>query len=189
MILLIDNYDSFTHNLYQLIAAVHPDVKIVRNDCITLDEIAALNPQAIIISPGPGHPQDAGISPDVIRAFAPKIPILGVCLGHQAIGLAFGGRIVSAPQILHGKKSLILHRRQGMFKGAALPFYAGRYHSLVIDKNSLPDCLQVEAEDSNQIIMAIKHKEYPCYGLQFHPESILTTHGELLIRNFLKTVC
>ncbi len=185
MILLIDNYDSFTHNLYQLIAAVDPDVKVVRNDCITLEEIAALNPKAIVLSPGPGHPQDAGICLDVIRAFAPKIPILGVCLGHQAIGLAFGGHIVSASQILHGKKSLVLHRRKGMFKGVPLPFYAGRYHSLAIEKDHLPDCLQVEAEDADGTIMAIKHKEYPCYGVQFHPESILTAHGELLIRNFL----
>jgi anthranilate synthase component 2 len=186
MILLIDNYDSFTHNLYQLVAGIERDVKVVRNDKITLEEIATLRPQAIILSPGPGRPEEAGICLDAIRAFAPTIPILGVCLGHQAIGLAFGGQVVSAPEILHGKKSAVFHRRQGIFKGVALPCDAGRYHSLVVDKASLPAALSIEAEDANEIVMAIKHKEYLCFGLQFHPESILTSQGELLIRNFLK---
>jgi anthranilate synthase component 2 len=186
MILLIDNYDSFTHNLYQLVAGIERDVKVVRNDKITLEEIAALRPQAILLSPGPGRPEGAGVCLDAIRAFAPKIPILGVCLGHQAIGVAFGGQVVSAPEILHGKKSLVFHRRQGIFKGVPLPCDAGRYHSLIVDKASLPAALNVEAEDANEIVMAIKHKEYPCFGLQFHPESILTPQGELVIRNFLK---
>ncbi len=186
MILLVDNYDSFTHNLYQLVACIHKDVKVVRNDKITLEEIAALRAQAIILSPGPGRPEGAGVCLDAIRAFAPSIPILGVCLGHQAIGVAFGGQVVSAPEILHGKKSLVFHRRQGIFKGVALPCEAGRYHSLIVDKASLPAALSVQAEDAHEIVMAIKHHEYPCFGLQFHPESILTSQGELLIRNFLK---
>ena len=187
MILLIDNYDSFTHNLYQLIASMKVEVKVVRNDCITIEEIAALKPQAIILSPGPGRPEDTGVCLDVIRIFAPTmIPILGVCLGHQAIGIAFGARVVSAPQILHGKKSLIFHRRQGLFKGVALPCFAGRYHSLVIDKKSIPVCLGIEAEDADETVMSVKHKDFPCYGVQFHPESILTMQGDSLIRNFLK---
>lgn len=187
MILLIDNYDSFTHNLYQLIANNYPQVKVVRNDCITLEQISALEPKAIVLSPGPGRPEDAGICIDVIRFCAAKIPILGVCLGHQAIGLAFDGRVISAPQILHGKKSLIFHRRQGIFKDILLPCFAGRYHSLVVDRLTLPSCLEIEAEDVDGVVMALKHREFPCYGVQFHPESILTSQGETLIRNFLKT--
>ena len=186
MILLIDNYDSFTHNLYQLTAKLYREVKVVRNDRITVDEIAALKPQAILFSPGPGRPEDAGICLEAIKAFAANIPILGVCLGHQAIGLAFGGQVISAPQILHGKKSLVFHRRQGIFKGLALPCLAGRYHSLVVDKKTMPSCLSIEAEDAEETVMAVKHKEFPCYGVQFHPESILTDQGELLMRNFLK---
>ncbi|MBI2809531.1 MAG: aminodeoxychorismate/anthranilate synthase component II [Candidatus Melainabacteria bacterium] len=186
MILLIDNYDSFTHNLYQLTASFYPDVKVVRNDKITLDEIAALKPKAIILSPGPGRPDEAGICLDVIRAFASTIPLLGVCLGHQAIGMAFGGSVVSAPEILHGKRSQIFHRRQGLFKGAPLPCTAGRYHSLVIEKQSMPDCLTIEAEDIDGTVMAVRHKQFPCFGVQFHPESILTSQGDVLIRNFLK---
>jgi anthranilate synthase component 2 len=188
MILVIDNYDSFTYNLYQLIASIQGQVKVVRNDRITLEDIASLQPQAIILSPGPGRPEEAGICLNAIRAFAPIIPILGVCLGHQAIGLAFGAQIVPAPDILHGKKSLIFHRRQGIFKGMMLPYHAGRYHSLLVDKKTLPACLNIEAEDAHEAVMAIKHKEFPCYGLQFHPESILTTQGDLLVRNFLNEV-
>ncbi len=186
MILLIDNYDSFTHNLYQLISAIGFDVTVVRNDRITLDEIAALKPQAIVLSPGPGRPEDAGICLKLIERFAPTIPILGVCLGHQAIGLSFGGQVIAAPRILHGKKSLIFHRRKGLFQGIALPYSAGRYHSLVVDKKTLPGCLSIEAEDADETIMALKHKEFPVFGVQFHPESILTSQGELLVRNFLK---
>lgn len=186
MILLIDNYDSFTHNLFQMIAQLHSNVKVVRNDKITLKQIAELAPRAIVLSPGPGRPEDAGICVDLIRAFAPTTPILGVCLGAQSMGVAFGGKVVSAPQILHGKKSPIFHRRQGLFKGCRLPFNAGRYHSLVVDRESLPSCLSIEGEDALGVIMAIQHREFLCYGVQFHPESILTEGGELMIRNFLK---
>jgi anthranilate synthase/aminodeoxychorismate synthase-like glutamine amidotransferase len=186
MILLIDNYDSFTHNLFQLFAPIYKDMKVVRNDRITLEEIDALKPKAILLSPGPGRPEDAGICVDLIRSFAPAIPILGVCLGHQAIGVAFGGQVISAPTLLHGKKSLIFHRRQGIFKGMVLPCYAGRYHSLVVDKQTIPQALSIEAEDADGVVMGIKHREFPCYGVQFHPESILTGHGELLARNFLR---
>ncbi len=188
MILLIDNYDSFTQNLYQLIAAIYPEIKIVRNDCITLEEVKALNPKAIILSPGPGHPRESGICIDVIHNLAPTVPILGVCLGHQAIGFAFGGDVISAPEKFHGKKSPMFHRRQRMFKGASLPVNIGRYHSLVIDKKTLPSCLSVEAEDASGVIMALKHNDYPCYGVQFHPESIMTSQGDLMIRNFLKEI-
>jgi anthranilate synthase component 2 len=188
MILLIDNYDSFTHNLYQAISACGVSVKVVRNDAITIEEIAQLNPKAIVLSPGPGRPEESGICLEVIRVFAPKIPILGVCLGHQAIGLAFGGTILSAPHILHGKKSSIFHHRQGLFKGIALPCIAGRYHSLIIDKTSLPECLMIEAEDAQETVMAVKHRNFPCYGVQFHPESILTEQGDRLLRNFLDEV-
>lgn len=188
MILLIDNYDSFTYNLYQLIASLYPDVKVVRNDAISMDAIHALNPSAIVLSPGPGHPEEAGICIEVIRAFAPTIPVLGVCLGHQAIGVAFGGKVMAAPTLEHGKKSLIFHRRSGLFKDVQLPFEAGRYHSLVLDPQLLPACLTVLAQDSSEVIMAIKHNEFACYGIQFHPESILTAQGDLLIRNFIQEV-
>lgn len=186
MILLIDNYDSFSHNLYQLIAGIYGKVKVVRNDVITLGEIRDLQPKAIVLSPGPGHPEEAGICVDVIREFAPTIPILGVCLGHQAIGIAFGGKVVSAPEIFHGKKSPVFHRRKGMFKGAPMPLATGRYHSLVIDKKTMPECLVLEAEDAKETVMAVRHSQFLCFGVQFHPESILTAEGELLIRNFLK---
>ncbi len=186
MILLIDNYDSFTYNLYQLIAGIYDNVKVVRNDKITLEEIQALNPKAIVLSPGPGRPENAGICVDVIRTLAPTIPILGVCLGHQAIGFAFGGTVAAAPEILHGKKSPLFHCRRGLFQGVTLPVSIGRYHSLVVEKTRLPDCLIVHAEDESGVIMAVKHREFPCYGVQFHPESILTSEGDLMMRNFLK---
>lgn len=188
MILLIDNYDSFTHNLYQLISGMYADVKVARNNCITLDEIKAMNPKAIILSPGPGRPEDAGVCLEVIRAFAPTTPILGVCLGHQAIGLAFGGQVVSAPEMLHGKRSLTFHSRRGMFQGCSLPLSVARYHSLVVDKRTMPACLCIEGEDASEVVMAIKHREFPCYGVQFHPESIMTAQGELMMRNFLREV-
>lgn len=186
MILIIDNYDSFTHNLYQLIAGMTEEVKVVRNDCMTLEEIRALNPKAIILSPGPGRPEEAGICLDVIRAFAPTTPILGVCLGHQVIGMAFGGEVVSAPEILHGKKSNVFHCRRGIFNGCPLPITVGRYHSLVVDRKTLPACFSVEGEDADEVVMAMKHKDYPCYGVQFHPESIMTAEGEIMMRNFLR---
>jgi anthranilate synthase component 2 len=188
MILLIDNYDSFTYNLYQLIVQTGQSVQVVRNDQITLDEIASLKPEAIILSPGPGRPEDAGICIEVIRRFGSEIPILGVCLGQQAIGIAFGGSVIQAPEILHGKRSLIFHRRQGMFQNVPLPFHVGRYHSLVIDHTKLPSCLRVEAETIEGMIMAVRHVDYPCFGVQFHPESILTEHGTLLIANFLEQI-
>lgn len=186
MILLIDNYDSFTYNLYQLISMQHEDVKVVRNDEITLDEIEKLAPEAIVISPGPGRPEDAGICVELIRRFAPKIPILGVCLGHQAIGIAFGGNVVRAPQIVHGKKTPVFHSRKGLFEKVNLPFQAGRYHSLVVDKQSLPKDLRIDAETPDGLIMGIKHHSYPCFGIQFHPESILTEQGAILLANFVK---
>lgn len=185
MILLIDNYDSFTYNLYQLIGAMYPDVKVVRNDQLTLEEIKNLNPKAIIISPGPGRPEEAGICIDLIKAFYRDIPILGVCLGHQAIGIAFGGNVISASQILHGKASPIFHQRDGIFAKTPLPFLAGRYHSLMVEKKSLPKELAILAEDEQGQIMSLKHIHAPCYGMQFHPESILTSHGEGLIRAFI----
>ena len=186
MILLIDNYDSFTHNLYQLIAKFHSDIKVVRNDKISIEEVEKLRPAAIILSPGPGRPEESGICVELIRKMAPHTPILGICLGHQAIGVAFGGQVTSAQEIRHGKKSPIFHRRKGLFKNVPLPFSAGRYHSLAIEKQTLPDSLLIEAETSNGIIMAVRHVEYQCFGLQFHPESILTPDGEKLISNFIE---
>jgi len=186
MILLIDNYDSFTHNLFQLIAQFRSDIQIVRNDKITVEEVEKLNPDAIVLSPGPGRPEDAGICIELIRKMAPQTPILGICLGHQSIGAAFGGKVVSAPEIKHGKKSPIFHRRKGLFKNVPLPFSVGRYHSLVVDKSELPAELLIEAETADGIVMALRHAEYPCFGLQFHPESILTSQGAQLVQNFLE---
>jgi anthranilate synthase component 2 len=157
---------------------------VVRNDSLSVEDIRALKPEAIVLSPGPGRPEEAGICLELIRTFAPTIPILGICLGHQAIGMAFGGAVVSAPEILHGKKSQVFHSRKGLFKGCLLPLSVGRYHSLVIDKRTIPACLSIEGEDAKEVIMAIRHKEFPCYGVQFHPESILTAQGELMMRNF-----
>lgn len=185
MILLIDNYDSFTHNLYHLIGKHYGHIQIVRNDQIDLEQIEKLPVKAIVLSPGPKRPEDAGVCLDVIKKFSPTIPLLGVCLGHQAIGMAFGGEVVVAREILHGKQSPIFHTRKRLFKGVKLPFLAGRYHSLIIEKKSLPECLQIEAETENGVIMGVKHRLYPCFGLQFHPESILTTEGEKMIGNFL----
>lgn len=188
MILLIDNYDSFTYNLYQMLLQFDEEVKVVRNDEITLDQVAALKPDAIVISPGPGRPEDAGVCVALIQRFAATIPILGVCLGHQAIGIAFGAQIIRAHQIVHGKKSLIFHRRKELFEKMKLPFSAGRYHSLVIDPQNLPDVLQIDAQTPDGLIMAIKHRHYLCFGIQFHPESIMTEQGAQLIANFM-TLC
>lgn len=185
MILIIDNYDSFTYNLYQAIAALDTEVKVVRNDQITVEEIEKLNPAGIVISPGPGRPEDAGICLDVIRQLGPKIPILGVCLGHQAIGLVYGGTVSRSDEILHGKESLVFHQRNGLFKGMPLPFKAARYHSLLVDRNTLPFELEITAETPEGMIMAIAHKTNPVYGVQFHPESILTPEGNILLKNFL----
>ncbi len=187
MILLLDNYDSFTYNLYQYLCELGAEVLVRRNDAITLDEIAALTPERIVISPGPCTPHEAGISVDVIRRFGPQIPILGVCLGHQAIGAAFGGAVVRAPVIMHGKLSAIQHNGAGVFAGLPTPFTATRYHSLIIERETLPACLAITAETADGIIMGVRHREYPIEGVQFHPEAILTEHGHDLLRNFLHT--
>ncbi len=188
MILIIDNYDSFTYNLYQMVATIHPDVKVVRNDAISLKEIEKMQPDGIIISPGPGVPQDAGITLDVIKEFYQKIPILGVCLGHQAMAEAFGGKVTLSGEIVHGKSTLIFHTRKGIFDGMPLPFQAGRYHSLIVTREDVPENFIVEAETEEGKVMGMRHSDYPCFGVQFHPESILTPQGEHLITQFLK-VC
>lgn len=185
MIVIIDNYDSFTYNLYQSIAVRYPHVKVFRNDKISVAEIKKLNPSGIILSPGPGRPEDAGICVELVQELAPTTPILGVCLGHQAIAAAFGGNIIKADEIMHGKASHILHFRENLFSNMPLPFKAGRYHSLIVDKKTLPRQLTINAENEDGIIMSIKHKQYDCYGIQFHPESILTPNGNHLIDNFL----
>lgn len=186
MILMIDNYDSFTYNLYQIIAQFDKDTVVVRNDKITLDEIKAKNPQAIILSPGPGRPENAGVCVEIIQTLSGKIPLLGVCLGHQAIVHAFGGNIISAPSLVHGKASLVHHQQQGVFANMPSPFSAGRYHSLIAEKSSLPAQLLITAENEEGIIMAVQHQQHLTYGVQFHPESILTPYGHLLIEKFLQ---
>ncbi len=185
MILLIDHYDSFTYNLFQMISRFS-EVSVRRSDKISASEIEAMAPSAIVLSPGPGRPEDAAIFLDVIRDFGPKIPILGICLGHQAIACAFGGKVVRSPLIVHGKPYEIFHDREDLFTALDLPFSAGRYHSLIVEKESLPECLKIVAESGDGTIMAIKHTKYPIFGLQFHPESILTPQGEELICAFIK---
>ena len=186
MILMIDNYDSFTYNLVQYLGALGEDIKVFRNDKISIAGIKKLKPKRIVISPGPGRPEDAGITCEVVSSFAGRIPILGVCLGHQAIGFCFGGRIVNAKELMHGKTSLIYHNRQGIFKGIANPFEATRYHSLLVERKSLPKCLELTAWTKENEIMALRHKKYQVYGVQFHPESILTKPGMDILANFLK---
>jgi anthranilate synthase component 2 len=186
MLLMIDNYDSFTYNLVQYLGELGEDVRVYRNDEITLEQIAAMKPQRIVVSPGPCTPNEAGVSVPVIRRFAGKIPLLGVCLGHQSIGQAFGGRIVHAKQLMHGKVSEIRHRNTGVFRGLPNPLTATRYHSLVIERESLPDCLEVTAWTDDGEIMGVRHKELAVEGVQFHPESFLTEHGHDLLANFLK---
>jgi len=186
VILMIDNYDSFTYNLVQYLSELGGQVGVSRNDKVTLDKIKDLAPEKIIISPGPGRPEDAGISCDVIRAFAGKLPILGVCLGHQCLGSVYGGRIIGARRLMHGKTSLIYHNRRTIFKGIANPFEATRYHSLIVDKKGLPRCLEITAWTEEEEIMGLKHKRYPIWGVQFHPESILTKAGKDILANFLK---
>ena len=185
MLLMIDNYDSFTYNLVQYLAEIGQEVKVVRNDKISIEEINKLNPQYIVISPGPCTPNEAGISLSLIEAFKGEIPILGVCLGHQSIGQAFGGKIIHAQTIMHGKTSKISHNNKGVFRGIKDPFIATRYHSLVIDRESLPDCFDITAWTDDNEIMGIKHKELAIEGVQFHPESILSEHGHDLLKNFL----
>jgi anthranilate synthase component 2 len=182
---MIDNYDSFTYNLVQYLAEIGQEVEVVRNDKISIEEINKLNPQYIVISPGPCTPNEAGISLELIEAFKGKIPILGVCLGHQSIGQAFGGKIVHAQTIMHGKTSKISHNNKGVFRGIKNPFIATRYHSLVIEKQTLPNCFDITAWTDDNEIMGIKHKELAIEGVQFHPESILSEHGHDLLKNFL----
>ncbi|MGC8783522.1 MAG: anthranilate synthase component II [Armatimonadota bacterium] len=185
MLLIIDNYDSFTYNLVQYFGELGADLKVYRNDAITLEEIEQLQPERIVISPGPCTPKEAGISVPLIQRFAGKVPILGVCLGHQCIGAAFGGEIVRARQLMHGKTSAIYHDGRGVFRSLPNPFEATRYHSLVIARESLPDCLEISAETYDGEIMGVRHRELPIEGVQFHPESILTQPGKDLLRNFL----
>ena len=185
MLLMIDNYDSFTYNIVQYFGELGEEVRTVRNDEITLEQIAAINPDRICISPGPKAPKDAGISLDILREFKGKLPILGVCLGHQAIGEAFGGNVIRAKQVMHGKTSLIAHTGDGVFKDLPSPFTVIRYHSLAIERASLPACLEVTAWTDDGEIMGVRHKEYDIEGVQFHPESILSEHGHALFKNFL----
>jgi anthranilate synthase/aminodeoxychorismate synthase-like glutamine amidotransferase len=185
MLLVIDNYDSFTYNLVQYLAELGEDVKVVRNDELTVEQIGAMSPDKIVISPGPCTPNEAGVSLEVITRLAGRVPIFGVCLGHQAIGQAFGGKVIRAQQVVHGKTSRIFHDDQGLFKGLPNPFEATRYHSLVVERASLPDCLEVTAKTWDEEIMGLRHKTLPVEGVQFHPESFLTTVGKDLLRNFV----
>ncbi|MDZ7715356.1 MAG: aminodeoxychorismate/anthranilate synthase component II [Balneolaceae bacterium] len=187
MILIIDNYDSFTYNLVHLVAAHTDDYKVIRNDAMTIEEIRELNPDKILISPGPGRPSEAGITKEVIKEFGKEKPILGVCLGHQAIGEVFGGKVVYAPKLMHGKTSTVKHDGKCVFNLVDEDFIATRYHSLVLDPNSIPDELEVTAtSDDEEVVMGVRHREFPIEGIQFHPESILTTEGPKIIENWLK---
>ena len=191
MLLMIDNYDSFTYNLVQYLQALGADVKVVRNDELTVAQIEALNPSGIVISPGPCTPNEAGVSVEIIRALGERVPILGVCLGHQSIGQAYGGDVVRAGRIMHGKTSRIRHENKGVFAGLPDSYEATRYHSLVVDRGTLPDALEITAWTENEDgtveeIMGLRHREYPVEGVQFHPESILTQHGHALLKNFLE---
>jgi anthranilate synthase/aminodeoxychorismate synthase-like glutamine amidotransferase len=185
MILVIDNYDSFTYNLVQYLGETGAELTVVRNDEISIEDIGHLAPSKIVLSPGPGSPDESGICPNVIKTYYKTIPILGVCLGHQAIGQVFGGTISRAPKLLHGKTSKIFHDGKTIFIGLENPFTATRYHSLIVDRINVPDCLMISAEAEDGIIMGLRHKEYPVEGVQFHPESILTTEGKKLLLNFL----
>ena len=189
MILIIDNYDSFTYNLYQYVGEIYKNVKVLRNDKFTIKELKNLPLKGIIISPGPGRPENAGLSIEVIKAFEGKIPIMGICLGHQAIGQAYGGKVISAPEIKHGKTSIINHNGKGLFKGLNDNLKVMRYHSLIVEKSTLPDDLEITAITKDGLIMAMKHKRYQIYGLQFHPESIFTEAGKMIIKNFVEVIC
>ena len=188
MIAVLDNYDSFTYNLVQYLGTLGADVLVRRNDQVTVKELAALKPDGLVISPGPGEPRDAGISEEAIRKLAGMMPILGVCLGHQALGEVFGGRVVRAPRLMHGKTSPILHKGRGLFAGLENPFEATRYHSLIVERETLPDCFELMAWTPENELMGIRHREHETWGVQFHPESILTASGLKLIENFL-TLC
>ena len=185
MILVIDNYDSFTYNLVQYLGELQTEPVVYRNDALTIDRIRQLNPERILISPGPGVPRDAGVTIDAIRAFAGKVPILGVCLGNQAIGEAFGGRVVRAPYLMHGKTSEICHDSATIYRGLPYRFKATRYHSLIVEKDDLPDSLEVSATTPDGLIMGLRHRQFPVEGVQFHPESVMTEHGKKLLQNFL----
>jgi anthranilate synthase/aminodeoxychorismate synthase-like glutamine amidotransferase len=185
MLLLIDNYDSFTYNLYQYLCELGAEVQVRRNDRVTLDEIEAMRPDALVISPGPCTPDEAGLSCQIIETFGPRIPTLGVCLGHQAIGQVYGGKVVRAPEPMHGKTSLMYHQGQGVFRNLPIPFAANRYHSLIVERATLPQELEITAETADGLIMGLRHRSYPVEGVQFHPESIMTPVGKALLRNFL----
>ncbi len=186
MLLLIDNYDSFTYNLYQYLAELGAQVEVRRNDMVTLDEIEAMQPDHLVISPGPCTPHEAGLSCAIIERFGPSIPLLGVCLGHQAIGQVYGGRVIRAPEPMHGKTSMMHHKGQGVFQNLPAPFTANRYHSLIVERTTLPNELEITAETADGLIMGLRHLTYPVEGVQFHPESILTPVGKDLLRNFLE---
>jgi anthranilate synthase component II len=184
-VLVIDNYDSFVYNLVQYLGELGADPMVHRSDELSLEQIRELGPDAVLISPGPGRPEDAGVSNQVIEAFAGEVPILGVCLGHQCIGEVYGGQVVRAPQVMHGKTSLIRHRDVGVFAGLPQPLEATRYHSLIVDRDSVPDCLEITAETDDGIVMGLRHRDHPTEGVQFHPESILSVGGHDLLRTFL----
>ena len=187
MILLIDNYDSFSYNLYQMIGSIEPNIKVIRNDEMTVEEIEALNPSRIVLSPGPGRPEDAGIVPEVIEKLKGKFPIMGVCLGHQAISMVFGATVTYAPKLMHGKQSEVtIDTTDKLFKGLPEKILVARYHSLIADKNTIPDELKVTAVTKDGEVMAVTHKKYPIYGMQFHPESIMTPEGKKILENFIK---
>jgi len=187
MLLMIDNYDSFTFNLVQYLGEIYKgEIGVFRNDKITIEKIRELNPGAIVISPGPCTPKEAGISVEIIKNLGSEIPVLGVCLGHQSIGYAYGGNVIRAPYLMHGKVSQIFHKATGVFDGIPVPFKATRYHSLIIERSSCPQCLEITAETDDGLIMGVKHREFPVYGVQFHPEAILTENGKKLLSNFIK---
>ncbi|NLE07632.1 MAG: aminodeoxychorismate/anthranilate synthase component II [Dehalococcoidales bacterium] len=186
MLLLIDNYDSFTWNLYQYLSQLGEDVRVARNDRISIDEIENLAPDRLVISPGPSNPENAGISNEVIREFGCRIPLLGVCLGHQCIGYSYGGMVIQAKKIMHGKSSLVYHENKGVFKGLPNPLSVIRYHSLAVDRDGLPDCFEITARTDDGEIMGIRHREHPVEGIQFHPESFMTRNGMDILHNFLK---
>jgi len=188
MIFVLDNYDSFTYNLVQLLGELGAELEVERNDQVTVSEIESRAPEALVLSPGPGRPADAGILIETVRHFAGKVPILGVCLGHQAIGEVFGGRVISAPSLVHGKTTEVSHDGRTIFAGLPRPFLAGRYHSLVVDPGAVPSSLEVSATTADGVVMGLRHKRFPIEGVQFHPESILTTDGPKLLKNFLELV-
>ncbi len=185
MILVIDNYDSFTFNLVQYLGELGAEMQVFRNDKISVEEAVALKPEKLLVSPGPCTPKEAGISCDIIREFGPRLPVFGVCLGHQSIGEVYGGNVIRADRLMHGKTSPIIHEGKSVFKGLPSPFDATRYHSLIIERSSIPDCLEITAWTAEGEIMGVKHKEHPVHGVQFHPESILTVEGKKLLQNFL----